>query len=107
MASEAPDADGAGLDSSRLQVDCAVIGGGQAGLTAALYLARFRRRVVVIDAGQSRAALIPVSHNYPGFPQGICGNELLDRLRAQARLYGVEIVKEQPTRYADSSRSSS
>ena len=93
MASEAPDADGAGLDSSRLQVDCAVIGGGPAGLTAALYLARFRRRVVVIDAGQSRAALIPVSHNYPGFPQGICGNELLDRLRAQARLYGVEIVK--------------
>ena len=76
----------------RLQVDCAVVGGGPAGLTAAIYLARFRRRVVVIDAGQSRAALIPVSHNYPGFPQGINGKELLGRLREQARLYGVDIV---------------
>lgn len=84
---------GVSLDSPLLKVDCAIIGGGPAGLTAALYLARFRRRVVVIDAWQSRAALIPVSHNYPGFPQGICGNELLDRLREQARIYGVEIIK--------------
>jgi len=92
MASEAVSADSVSLNLPPLHVDCAVIGGGPAGLTAALYLARFRRRVVVIDAGQSRAALIPVSHNYPGFPQGICGNELLDRLREQARLYGVEII---------------
>lgn len=54
-----------GLDP--LRIDCAIVGGGPAGLTAALYLARFRRRALVIDAGQSRAALIPISHNYPAF----------------------------------------
>lgn len=75
-----------------LEVDCAIVGGGPAGLTAALYLARFRRRSLVIDAGESRASLIPVSHNYPGFPQGVSGEELLRRLREQAGHYGVQIV---------------
>jgi thioredoxin reductase (NADPH) len=72
-----------------LLFDCAVIGGGPAGLTAAIYLARFRRRVCLIDAGESRAALIPISHNYPGFPEGIAGIELLDRLRKQLSHYEV------------------
>ena len=70
-------------------IDCLVIGGGPAGLTAAIYLARFRRDIRVIDAGASRASLIPTSHNYPGFPDGIGGRELLERLRAQARRYGA------------------
>jgi thioredoxin reductase (NADPH) len=69
--------------------DCIVIGGGPAGLTAATYLARYRRSVVLLDAGASRARLIPVSHNCPGFPHGISGGELLDRLRAQAAAHGV------------------
>ena len=73
-------------------IECAIIGGGPAGLTAALYLARFRRHVTVIDGRQSRAELIPVSHNYPGFPQGISGTELLARLREQAMRYGVPII---------------
>ena len=71
--------------------DCLVIGGGPAGLTAAIYLARFRRRVLVIDAGDSRAALIPESHNYPGFPDGISGPDLLKELREQAQRYGAEL----------------
>jgi thioredoxin reductase (NADPH) len=70
--------------------DCLVVGAGPAGLTAAIYLARFRLRVVVIDNGQSRAALIPRTHNYAGFPEGIAGRELLRRMRRQARLYGAE-----------------
>ena len=41
------------------------------GLTAAIYLARYRRRVAVFDAGNSRAGLIPKTHNYPGFVQGM------------------------------------
>ena len=72
-------------------MDCLVIGAGPAGLTAAIYLARFRRRVVVIDGGASRASWIPVSHNMPGFPEGVGGPDLLDRMRSQALQYGAEI----------------
>ena len=69
-------------------LDCLIIGGGPAGLLAAIYFGRYRRHVQVIDAGESRAAKIPLSHNYPGF-FGITGPELLARLRAQAEEYGV------------------
>lgn len=71
--------------------DCLVVGGGPAGLTAALYLARFRRRVLVIDAGDSRASMIPETRNFPGFPDGISGVELLSRLREQATRYGAVV----------------
>ena len=64
-------------------LDCLVVGGGPAGMTAALYLRRFWRHVRVIDSGDARAARIPESHNYPGFPSGIPGTELLARLRQQ------------------------
>jgi thioredoxin reductase (NADPH) len=63
--------------------DCAVIGAGPAGLTAALYLARYRRRIIVFDAGRSRARWIPESHNCPGFPGGISGVALLEKLQEQ------------------------
>lgn len=72
-----------------MDCDCAIIGGGPAGLTAAVYLARYRRRVVVIDRGGSRAALIPTSHNLAGFPEGIHGTELLARMRTHAKQYGA------------------
>lgn len=62
-------------------IDCLVVGAGPAGLTAAIYLRRFHRKVVVMDAGRSRARWIPRSHNVPGFPEGIGGNELLARMR--------------------------
>lgn len=74
-----------------IDVDCLIIGAGPAGLTTAVYLSRFHRRVVVVDGGQSRASLIPLSHNYPGFAPGITGNDLLDRLREQALSYGAMI----------------
>ena len=72
-------------------LDCLVVGGGPAGLSAAIYLARFRRRFRVIDGGLSRAATIPLSHNHPGFPDGIGGPELLARMRRQAEIYGARI----------------
>ena len=73
-------------------LDCLIVGGGPAGLTAAIYLARFRRNARVVDAGSSRASLIPLSHNYPGFPDGISGRDLLQRLRQQARRYGASLT---------------
>jgi thioredoxin reductase (NADPH) len=71
------------------EVDALVVGGGPAGLTAAIYLARYRRRVMVVDNDESRAKLIPETHNYPGFADGIAGPKLLDALRRQANAYGV------------------
>ena len=69
--------------------DCIIIGGGPAGLTAAIYLARFHLRVRLFDCGSSRAALIPRTHNHAGFPDGIAGRELLDRMAEQANRYGA------------------
>jgi thioredoxin reductase (NADPH) len=69
-----------------------VVGAGPAGLTAAIYLGRFRRSVRVIDAGASRAARIPRSHNHPGFPGGVAGRTLLARMRRQAETYGAEFL---------------
>jgi thioredoxin reductase (NADPH) len=71
--------------------DCVVVGAGPAGLTAAIYLGRFRRDVRVIDAGASRAARIPLSRNRPGFPEGVRGRDLLARMRQQAEKYGAII----------------
>jgi len=65
-------------------IDVAIVGGGPAGLTAAVYLRRFHRSCLVFDDGQSRARWIPESNNCPGFPGGISGVDLLERLRRQA-----------------------
>ena len=79
-------------------LDCLVIGGGPGGLTAAIYLSRYHLDILVVDGGKSRAAMIPTSHNHAGFPDGINGKDLLDRMREQAQLYGTRIVQGQVTR---------
>lgn len=79
------------------RVDCAVIGGGAAGLTAGVYLARFRQSVVVIDDGRSRLADIPRSRNVPGFPEGIEGVVLLARMKAHAAHYGCRFIDDRVT----------
>ncbi|RZV46920.1 MAG: NAD(P)/FAD-dependent oxidoreductase [Sphingomonadaceae bacterium] len=69
--------------------DCIIVGAGPAGLTAAIYLARYHLDIRLFDCGTSRASWIPKSHNHAGFPDGIKGEELLDRMREQAAKYGA------------------
>ncbi len=73
------------------RLDAIIVGAGPAGLTAALYMGRFRRRVLVIDGGDSRAAWIPTTHNHPGFPDGVSGKALLTLQMDHALRYGAEI----------------
>jgi len=78
-------------DATNEIFDCLIVGGGPAGLTAAIYLARFHLSVLVVDDGRSRAGLIPRTRNHPGFPEGITGSELLARMRNQAELHGARL----------------
>ncbi len=79
-------------------LDCLIVGGGPAGLTAAIYLARFHLDILVVDAGKSRASWIPCSHNHAGFPDGISGKDLLERMRSQACKYGAKVQTEVVTK---------
>jgi thioredoxin reductase (NADPH) len=79
------------MDNNPNILDAIVVGAGPAGLTAAIYLGRFRRRCVVLEDGQSRARWIPTSHNIPGFPAGIGGEAFLNTLKEQALKYGAQI----------------
>jgi thioredoxin reductase (NADPH) len=72
-----------------------IIGGGLAGLSAAIYLARAMRDILVIDAGESLAMWEPHVQNYLGFPDGINGAELLQRGRSQAEKYGAQFIREE------------
>jgi thioredoxin reductase (NADPH) len=70
--------------------DALVIGGGPAGLTAAIYLARARRTVAVFDCERTaRSDWGQINHNVPGFPDGISILELSDRGRKQAERFGA------------------
>lgn len=90
-------------DAAADPLDCLIVGGGPAGLTAALYLARFHRRVMVVDKGEGRLQMIPRTHNLAGYPQGIRGADLLSEMRDQAARYGAALVQAEVTalRHAD------
>lgn len=78
--------------------DAIIIGGGFAGLSAAIYLGRAMRRTLVIDAGESAGQWEPEVQNYFGFPEGISGPELLRRGAEQARRYGAEMITDEVER---------
>jgi thioredoxin reductase (NADPH) len=78
--------------------DCLIVGAGPAGLTAAIYLRRFLRSICIVDSNESRANKIPLSHNYPGFPKGVNGKELLNLLRAQLAEFGGVVTRGTVTR---------
>lgn len=77
--------------TARMHADVVVVGGGVAGLAAAVALGRSRRSVVVVDAGQPRNARSTGAHNVLG-QEGVPPLELLSRGRAEAEAYGVQIV---------------
>ena len=79
-------------------LDCLIVGGGPAGLTAAIYLARFHLRIRVVDAGKGRAALIPCTRNHAGYPDGISGSELIALMKEQAQRHGAAIEEGRVTR---------
>ncbi|HYN46342.1 MAG TPA: NAD(P)/FAD-dependent oxidoreductase [Allosphingosinicella sp.] len=83
---------------SEPDLDCLIVGGGPAGLTAAIYLARFHLKLRVVDAGKSRASLIPCTRNHAGFPEGVSGPELIARMTAQAQKFGAAIEDGRVTR---------
>jgi thioredoxin reductase (NADPH) len=79
-------------------LDCLIVGGGPAGLTAAIYLARFHLDILVVDDGKGRAESIPCTHNHAGYPDGISGKELIRLMREQAQKYGARIERDYVTR---------
>ena len=92
--------------------DSLVIGGGPAGLSAAIYLARFNRNVLVIDKKEGRSTYPQVNENYLGFPKGIQAMKLRYIGRQQAINFGamftidnvVKIKKQQKRHQASGQR---
>ncbi len=79
--------------------DLIIIGGGPAGLTAGIYSARARLRVILIERFAPGGQVLTTDwvENYPGFPDGISGFELIDRMRKQAEKFGLLIENKEVT----------
>ena len=75
--------------------DLIIVGGGPAGLTTSIYAARENLQTLVIDSKGlgGQAGVTERLDNYPGFPDGIGGAELADRIVLQAQRYGVEMLQ--------------
>lgn len=75
--------------------DVIIVGGGPTGLTTSIYVARENLKALIIEksAPGGQAGITERLDNYPGFPDGVAGAELADRMRLQAERYGVEILE--------------
>jgi thioredoxin reductase (NADPH) len=75
--------------------DVIIVGGGIAGLSAAIYLGRAQRKTLIVDSGKSLASWEPHVENFLGFPDSISGDELLSRGKQQCEKYGVAFEQDE------------
>ena len=89
--------------ASRSHYDLIIVGGGPAGLTAAIYAAREGMETLIIERGGigGQAGSTERIDNYPGFADGVSGADLADRMREQAERFGVEILVAQTVASVD------
>src|SRR3954468_11485683 len=97
--SDASASPGTGVDVDEVR-NLIIVGSGPAGYTAAVYAARANLKPLVIEGLTSGGALMTTTEveNFPGFPDGILGPELMDNLRKQAERFGAEFITDDVTR---------
>ena len=77
-----------------MKYDCIIVGGGIAGLQAAIQLGRYMHQVLVIDSSDGRSTLCRSYHNILGYPDGVSGQHLRDTGRRQAEALGIQFLQE-------------
>src|SRR3989344_2035987 len=77
--------------------DSVIVGGGPAGLTAAIYLARYNRSCNIVDIGHGRSTSHEINENYMGFPKGIHSTKLRELGLEQAQRYGAQYCQDKTT----------